>query len=113
MENKISRQISYDKREDKGWTIWAIAGYMDIKNSSSVEEKGQKVLENTDKMVIDLSGLEYLSSAGLRVFLRFAKRAKKEDKEFALVAANGIVANVLRESKMDMIVKIAESLDEL
>lgn len=39
------------------------------------------------QIVVDLSRLEYVSSAGLRVLLRLAKQAKKEGKDFALVAA--------------------------
>ena len=109
-----NKQISYEVSEKNGWTVWAIVGSMDIITSPEAEEKGSQVLANGTKIVADLSRLEYVSSAGLRVLLRLAKQAKKEGKEFALVAApQGMVANLLRESRIDMLVRMMDSLNEL
>lgn len=105
--------ISYEVSEKDGWTVWTVAGSMDIKTSPEAEEQGSQVLANSTKMVVDLSNLEYLSSAGLRVLLRLAKGAKKEGKDFALAAPQGMVATLLRESKMDMLVRVLVSLNEL
>ena len=64
-------------------------------------------------MAIDLSGLKYLSSAGLRILLRFGKRAKMDGKDFALIAADGMVATVLKEAKMAMLLTVLSSCEEL
>ena len=60
-----------------------------------------------------MSGLEYLSSAGIRILLRLTKQAQAEGKDFALVGATGMVKVVLAESRMDMFAKIYASADEL
>ena len=75
--------------------------------------KAEEAFAATQKMAVDMSGLEYLSSAGIRVLLRLTKLAKAEGKEFALVAPAGMVTIVLAESRMDMFVTIYESADEL
>lgn len=78
-------RISYEISEKNGWTVWAVVGSMDIITSPDAGEKGSQVLANATQIVVDLSRLEYVSSAGLRVLLRLAKQAKKEGKDFALV----------------------------
>lgn len=113
MAEQIISNITYDQREERGWTIWALSGSLDINTSPQAEAEGQKVYEAAGKLAIDLSGLDYLSSAGLRVLLRFGKRAKKEGKGFALVGAVGMVATVLKESKMNMLVTTVGSMEEL
>lgn len=113
MESEIVSQMSYDKREENGWTIWSISGSLDINTSLEAEEQGQEIYASAGKMAIDLSGIRYLSSAGLRMLMRFSKRAKKDDKGFALIAAEGMAATVLKESKMDMMVSVLSSCKEL
>ncbi len=51
----------------------AIEGRLDTLTSPELEEKLEPELEETDKLVLDLSTLEYISSAGLRVLLSAAK----------------------------------------
>lgn len=110
---EIINQVSYETREDNGWTIWTLSGALDINTSPKAEEEGQKVYAAADKMAIDLSGLEYLSSAGLRVLLRFGKNAQKDGKGFALIGGGGVVANVLKVSRLDMMVPVFTSCEEL
>ena len=47
------------------------------------------------------------------MIMRLAKRAKKDGKGFALSSARGMVATVLKESKMDMLVTLVGSPEEL
>lgn len=51
----------------------AIEGRLDTLTSPELEEKLEPELEETDKLVLDLCALEYISSAGLRVLLSAAK----------------------------------------
>ncbi len=113
MEEKISGEIVFESRKEKGWTVWALSGSMNVNTSTKTEEAGKKILASTEKLAIDLAGLKYLSSAGLRVFMRFGKQAKKEGKNCVLVSAKGIVADVLKESKIDMVIPVKKSMEEL
>lgn len=52
----------------------AVEGRLDTLTSPKLEEQLEQELENdTEKLVFDLAGLEYISSAGLRVLLAAAK----------------------------------------
>ena len=105
--------IAFQTAEKNGWTIWAVKGRLDRMTAQEAGEKAEAVFAATKKMAVDMSGLEYLSSAGIRVLLRLTKLAKAEGKECALVAPTGMVKIVLAESRMDMFVTIYESADEL
>ena len=105
--------IAFQTEEKNGGTSWAAKGRLDRMTAQEAGEKAEAVFAATKKMAVDMSGLEYLSSAGIRVLLRLTKLAKAEGKEFALVAPTGMVKIVLAESRMDMFVTIYESADEL
>ena len=56
-------------------SILEISGRLDATNSSTLEEQIISSINNgNQKFVADLSDLEYISSAGLRVFLAVAKK---------------------------------------
>lgn len=99
--------------EKNGWTLLCVEGRLDRLTAQDAGEKADKVFAATQKLAVDMSGLEYLSSAGIRVLLRLTKQAQAEGKAFALVAPSGMVKVVLAESRMDMFAEIYASADEL
>ena len=105
--------IAFQTSEKNGWTLWAVKGRLDRLTAQEAGEKADNIFSAAQKLAVDMSGLEYLSSAGIRVLLKLTKQAKAEGREFALVAPAGMVKVVLAESRMDMFVTIYESADEL
>ena len=105
--------IAFQTSEKNGWTLWAVKGRLDRLTAQEAGEKADNIFSATQKLAVDMSGLEYLSSAGIRVLLKLTKQAKADGKEFALVAPAGMVKVVLAESRMDMFVTIYASADEL
>jgi anti-sigma B factor antagonist len=59
-------------RNDKELAV-AINGRLDTLTSPELEEKLEPELDNTEKLIFDFEGLEYISSAGLRVLLSAIK----------------------------------------
>ena len=105
--------IVFQTSEKNGWTLWAVRGRLDRMTAQEAGEKADQVFAAAQKFAGDMSGLEYLSSAGIRILLRLTKQASGEGKEFALVGATGMVKVVLAESRMDMFANIYASADEL
>ena len=105
--------MAFQTSGKNGWTIWAVTGRLDRMTAQDVGTRADALFAATQKFAIDMSGLEYLSSAGIRVLLKLTKQAKADGKEFAFVAPAGMVKVVLAESRMDMFVTIYESADEL
>ena len=92
-----------------GWTVWSVNGRIAEKAYAT----GEDIVNRNEKTVLDMSGMDYLSSAGLRVLLRLNKLAKKSGKEFTLCGPSGIVKSVLEDSGMDALFTIYASLNEL
>ena len=99
--------------EKNGWTIWSVSGRLDRLTSVKAGEEADKVFATAEKFAVEMSGLEYLSSAGIRILLSLTKKAKAEGKDFALVGAACMVKAVLVETRMDMFAKIFGSAEEL
>lgn len=60
-----------------GQTIVTIAGRMDTLNSKTFEQAIQPLLsDNKPDICLECSGLEYISSSGLRIFMTILKHVK-------------------------------------
>lgn len=72
---------------EDGVHIIAPAGRIDTTTSGSVEDVFRRVVdEGARDVVVDFGAVDYISSAGLRVFLVLAKRMKDEKGRLVLCA---------------------------
>lgn len=110
MENKI---IQKEEKFENGWTVWNVVGRIDITTAETAYEKGNEILERADKLVLDMSNVEYLSSAGIRIIVRLFKAAKKQGKEFTVAGAVGMVKTVMEDSNLDTVLTMRNSLEDL
>ena len=58
-------------------TIIELAGRLDTTTAPALDKTISTDIGDTQNLVLDLKGLEYISSAGLRVLLAAQKRMKK------------------------------------
>jgi anti-sigma B factor antagonist len=63
-------------------------------------------------IVLDLSGLEYVSSAGLRCFMVAAKQAGSHGGKIVLAALRPVVSEIFQISRFDMLFQIFPSVRE-
>jgi anti-sigma B factor antagonist len=64
------------------------------------------------RIVLDLSRLEYVSSAGLRCFMLAAKQAGSRGGQIVLAALRPVVAEIFQISRFDMLFEIFPSVRE-
>ena len=65
-----------DQKQGKAVVV-SLQGSLDTDNSPDVQRHVKQLLDTGETFfVMDLGGLEYVSSAGLRAFLSLAKQAK-------------------------------------
>lgn len=95
------------------WTVWSVSGRIDMVTADAASAMGEDIVLRNPKTVLDMSEMDYLSSAGLRVLLRLNKLSKKNSKVFSLAGPSGIVKSVLEDSGMDALFTIYASLNEL
>lgn len=77
---------------------------IDSSNSKAFEDEAHGLLTGSiKKVIIDASDLEYISSAGLRVVLTTAKKAKATGGGLTICSAKGMAKEVLSVSGFDSI----------
>ena len=105
--------MTFAQAEKGSWHIWQLAGRLDRATAAQVQAEGETLLQQTDRLAIDLSELAYISSAGIRVLLLLAKQAEDASQPFCLCSPQGIVREVLEISRLDMFLSICPSVDTL
>ncbi len=67
------------EKSDNGETLnISLIGEVDSMNANTIETDLLKEIEGVKNLIFDLSELEYISSAGLRVLLSMQKRMKTQ-----------------------------------
>ncbi|MDP2849397.1 MAG: STAS domain-containing protein [Humidesulfovibrio sp.] len=91
--------MQFTQNKEGVFLVLEVEGRMDAATSSQFEAHCLGCLEAGDKrLVVDLSKLEYISSAGLRSILSAAKKLKGAGGDMAFCAMGGIVAEVFAVS---------------
>jgi anti-anti-sigma factor len=86
-------------------TVW-LAGRLDAAESS----RAQSFLDGVQKpRMVDLSRLEYVSSAGLGVLLRTQKRAMSSGGGLILINANKHIRDIFRYSGFDRVFEVRDA----
>jgi anti-anti-sigma factor len=81
--------------KQNGIVILGLQGRLDASNAGALENRVISLIDAGDRrFVIDCAGLDYISSAGLRVFLLTVKRLKTDGGKMALAALNAQIKEV-------------------
>ncbi len=83
-----------------------LEGRLDTLTAPELEESLSSALEGIKELVLDLSGLEYLSSAGLRVVLSTFKTVSAAEGKMTICNANEMVSKVFELTGFGNIVAI-------
>jgi anti-anti-sigma factor len=63
-------------------------------------------------LVLDLSGIEYISSVGLRVLMIAAKKMREREAPLLVTALQSVVAEIFAISRFDRILTVTATLDD-
>ena len=103
--------MQIQREEKSGATIFHISGRLDAPNSPVVEEHVQREIAlEPAKMIFDLTEVDYLSSAGLRILLAATKRLGAG--KVAIYGAAARVMETIRMAGFDKVLEIASNEDE-
>ncbi|MBR1579506.1 MAG: STAS domain-containing protein [Selenomonadaceae bacterium] len=109
----MSATVEFKEIEKGAWLVLQAIGRIDTTTAKSAETAGLAALAKTTKLALDMSKLEYISSAGLRVLLRLGKTSKRGKKMFVLCGVAGMVKEILEDSGTDTLFQIYGSYNEL
>jgi anti-sigma B factor antagonist len=65
-----------------------------------------------DRVVIDMTGVEYISSVGLRVLMMASKQAKTHGRTLAVCGLQPVVREIFEISRFNLVLKVFPTLRE-
>jgi len=99
-------------RKERNALVISIQGRMDAVTAPDFEKEVDRLLEKGEtRFVVDLGGLDYISSAGLRSILSLAKKLKSNSGTLHLAALQAVVKEVFDISGFSSIIPIFDSVE--
>jgi len=104
-------EITEERRADI--LILRISGKLDASTSKNLEDKLLALISPTQlKLIIELSQLDYISSAGLRVLILAAKRMDEVKGKMILCSLRDTVKQIFDIAGFSSFLTLADSTDE-
>jgi anti-sigma B factor antagonist len=97
----------------EGVAVIALSGEVDVYTSPRVKQEIVDLLNGgTHKLVVDLTGVEYLDSTGLGVLIGGLKRARERDGDLKLICDNLRILRIFEITGLTKIFDIHRSETE-
>jgi len=104
--------VIIEGKKDKDRIIVSVAGRMDAVSAPDFDRRCEDwLVDGQTLFVLDFSGLEYISSAGLRSLLVLAKKLTARKGQVVIAALKDVVREVFTISGFGSIFLIAESVE--
>ena len=95
------------------WTVLSLSGQIDTVAAPVLEQACRAELREKVELALDLSGVTYLSSAGLRAILGTAKELGPLHARLVLVSPQPVVRDTLEISGFGRFLPVVASLQSL
>lgn len=76
--------LQINESNEAGVIVLELVGRLDTATAADLDFAAEPHLDGPNKLLIDLGGIQYVSSAGLRVFLMIAKKLQKTQGKLVL-----------------------------
>jgi anti-anti-sigma factor len=104
--------MELNRDEEQGVVVIRASGRLDELAAQETEKTLAAVLrESPEKMLVDMSGVEYVSSSGLRVLLMLSKAMKKQGGRLVLCGLSPFVAEVFEISSFNRMFEIRDTAE--
>jgi anti-anti-sigma factor len=93
---QLGQLIIETRREGDVWTM-RLLGELDLSNVEQLEEafRGVEAAEGVEEIILDLGGLEFVDSTGLKLLLELSARSRADSNRLRMRDAVGQVRRVL------------------
>jgi anti-anti-sigma factor len=93
-----------------GTEIVRVFGEIDLSNAAQVRDEIGEAVPDLPVVVLDLTGTEYLDSAGISMLFRLAERLSYNRQELRLVVPEDApIRAVIRVTKLDHVISVTDS----
>jgi anti-anti-sigma factor len=102
------------EHEHAGLTHVVLTGELDLSTAKQIDEElGRIESERPDTVVIDLSGLTFLDSSGLRAIVGADQRARRENRRVVVIRGPDAVQRVFSITHLDEQLELVDDIAEL
>jgi anti-anti-sigma factor len=110
----MNEQLVHIEQERRdGCLILRLSGEIDLSNTELVEWRVGLALEGWSRVVIDLAGIDYIDSQGLRLLNQLSNRLARENTKLELVAPrNGVARDLLEMTRLGDEIEIRDAIDD-
>jgi len=106
--------VTFDKKEEDGKLVIAIHGEIDAYHSGEVKKFLKDAINETSvsKIVLDMSEVNYIDSAGLGSLVALYKDVRMAEKELVLASLKQTVIRIFEMTRLDRVFKIVQTVEE-
>lgn len=100
--------------EDKGTVkVVSLVGKLDVNLSVSIEAELEQLVESgSHYLILELSGIEYLSSSGIRVFISIMRKIKDKNGRLVLACVPDIIKKILKTVELEDLFEVYDTVDD-
>jgi len=99
--------------QESNSTVVRVTGSVDALTTAELSKiLTEQIMQGHANLIVDLIGVEFMSSAGLRTLLGAVKEARSNGGDLRITSTNPGVDKVLRMSGFHNIAKVFDSSDE-
>lgn len=103
-----------ETQQGEGLVQVSLRGELDLSTVEKVEQELRRLEGQGEKLlVLDLAGLSFLDSTGLRLMVTADQRARQEGRRLAIVKGPETVHRVFTITKLDEQLEMVDDLSEL
>lgn len=110
----MSRSLAtVDVEQAGGAAVARLCGEIDLSNAGAVEDRLRSATDGRGTLVLDLTRLDYMDSAGVALLHRLARTGLDEGRDIAVVVAEGSFARrILEITRLDAVVPLASTIED-
>ncbi len=95
---------------ENGITKLVLTGSMNIQGALDVEPQFNEIVKTTDKIIVDLKDVSFLTSLGMRVLVMSARALREKGGKLVLANPQTEVERVMKIAGIDTVIDIAPDL---
>jgi anti-sigma B factor antagonist len=104
--------MEHSVREEGGALIAAFSGEVDLEHSPTARQVLLDCVGQGKKVLVDLSGVEYIDSSGIASLVEAFQEARKRGSHFSLVAVSPAALRVFELARLDQVFTIHATVEE-
>jgi anti-anti-sigma factor len=109
---RLLSHFRVEKVEEADAGVLRLHGELDVASSVVLEEELGK-LEGADRLVLDLTPLDFIDSSGIGVLFKASQHAADRSQRFALIRGTGQVTDMLELTGLADRLVVVDSLEDL